>query len=144
MLIGVLRTPFIGLTQIAANSWLSPRQHTAHVTQPMFIGLTDPDRDTTKIPFTHTRVEGINGSDTPRCCQELCQIVTPFNGSPKTLMKSEATAGIEPAIGVLQTPALATWLRRRGAASEPPHDLGRRPKFTGPTGLAAQMHTAPS
>src|SRR3954454_15881786 len=38
--------------------------------------------------------------------------------------KPEATAGIEPAIGVLQTPALATWLRRLGAAAEPANWLG--------------------
>src|SRR5205807_1327906 len=30
---------------------------------------------------------------------------------------AEATAGIGPAIGVLQTPALTTWLRRLGARS---------------------------
>jgi hypothetical protein len=30
----------------------------------------------------------------------------------------EATAGFEPAIGVLQTPALTTWPRRPGAEGE--------------------------
>ena len=50
------------------------------------------------------------------CCQRrLCQRESGPAG-PLRICKLEATVGIEPTIGVLQTPALTTWPRRPCAA----------------------------
>jgi hypothetical protein len=42
----------------------------------------------------------------------------------------EATTGFEPVIGVLQTPALTTWLRRPELAAQGLRSLRRRPLWT--------------